>query len=242
VGIVLNAAPDHVAIAVPDWDIAERRWVDVLGGRVVSWSINPTFRSRQYRFANGAKLELLTLPEVDVGADHFVRRFLDRFGASVHHLTLKVADIHDAIAAVRDAGFDVIDERTDGAHWKEAFLRPAQVGGFVVQLGWSSFTDAEIAARRGHTPEDPPSWAARLIGPHLRHPELDRARSVWTTLGGEVSESDGGLDVRWPGAPLTVRVDPGMPAGPIGLRMAWTDELPADPVLGPLVLVAREAA
>ena len=150
---MLDAVPDHVAIAVPDWDLAASRWADELGGRVVSWSINPLFRSRQYRFVNGAKLELLTLPEDEAGGDHFVRRFLDRFGSQVHHLTLKVADIHDAIASVRAAGFDVIDVRTDGELWREGFLRPSQVGGLVVQLGWSSLTDDEVAARRGHVPQ-----------------------------------------------------------------------------------------
>ena len=229
----IDARPDHVAIAVPDWDTPERRWVDQLGGRRSSWSQNPAFRMRQYRFANAAKLELIAPVE---GADSFVRGFLDRFGAQVHHLTLKVPDIHDAIAQLPRDGFEVVDVRTEGRRWREAFLRPSQVGGLVVQVAWSGMTDNEWWREHDFVPEPVPPDAATLLGPQLRHPDLDRAREVWTALGADVIADDGGLLCSWGDAPLTVRIAAGEPAGPVALRMHGAPDLPQDPVLGPHVI------
>lgn len=234
---MLDAVPDHVAVAVPDWDVAEARWRDHLGGRVSSWYVNPVFRSRQYRYANGAKVELITLPDGGAGRDNFVRRFLDRHGAQLHHLTLKVPDLDAAITTVRAGGLEVVDVDTSRRDWHEGFLRPAQVGGFVVQLGWSPHGDDEWAQRHGFVPEPTPLDAAALLGPRLRHPDLGRAREIWRLLGAVFFEEDGQLVARWRSgpayAPLAVVLEEGAPAGPVGLRFSGRSDAPADPDLGP---------
>ncbi|MDQ3342097.1 MAG: VOC family protein [Actinomycetota bacterium] len=229
----LSAHLDHVAVAVPDWETAQRRWRDQLGGGIVAWGDSGVFASRQLRFANGAKLELLR-PDSEE-PDNFVRRFLGRFGSATHHVTFKVADLDAALKVVRAGDLDVVDVDTSGSVWHEGFLRPSEVGGLVVQLAWSGHSDQEWAASIGHTPEPPALGAAELLGPTLRHPDLDRARTVWTLLGASISHQDGALHCRWPDSPLDVVIERGRPAGPTALRMRGTPSLPAVDGIGPAV-------
>lgn len=230
--------PDHVAIAVHDHPSALARWQAELGGGLWSRFHNPgRFAGLQLRYVNGAKLELLTPSPEDDDPDSFLRGFLGRFGTRVHHVTLKVPDLPEAIATLEDEGFDVMDVDLSGEHWRESFLRPSQVGGLVVQVAWSAWTDEEWAEHTGNQPEEP-TGTAELVGPVLGHPDLDRAEAVWTTLGASLSRDDEGLTARWEGSPLEVRILAGDRAGTLGLRFRGTEPRPADPDLGPAVLSA----
>lgn len=242
----LDSRPDHVAIAVPDVDGALPRWQDTLGG-TVKWRFHtPTvFRGAAVQFRNTAFLEMIMPSEAEErtraagGPSGFVTSFLDRFGASVHHVTLKVPDIEVALATLDDQGFDTVDVHLDDPHWQEAFLRPSQVGGLVVQVAASDWSDEDWAHANG-TDEipPPPRSGARLLGPQLVHDDLDRARFVWTTLGGTVEDTNGGLLVSWADEPLTVAVRRGDDRRTIGLRFLDAVPRPGDPALGPPVLAA----
>jgi hypothetical protein len=234
--VPIAAVPDHVAAAVPSIDAAATRWIDHLGG---GW-VAPTFEApgsgfgtRQARFAGGAKLELLE-PR---SPDGFATRYLDRYGAGVHHVTLKVPALVPALASLAEAGLDAVDVSTTSEHWHEAFLRPSQVGGLIVQVVWAAHDDAGWSAFLGATPEDPRPDAARLLGPRLAHPDLAVAARLWRVLGAEVERGGEVLTVRWPDAPLEVEVVAGPRPGPLGVRMTGTGALDADPVHGPAVLV-----
>jgi hypothetical protein len=232
----ITANPDHVAAAVPSIDAASRRWIDQLGGgwQMPTWEApGAGFATRQARFAGGAKLELLE-PRAP---DGFAAGFLERHGAGVHHVTLKVPALLPAVAALEEAGLDAVDVSTSNTHWHEAFLRPSQVGGLIVQVAWASHDDAGWADFLGVTPESPRPDAARLLGPRLAHPDLDAAARVWRLLGAEVERDGEVLTVRWPDAPLDIEVVAGAQPGPLGLRMTGTIELDADAVHGPAVLV-----
>lgn len=233
----LDAVLDHVAVAVPEGEGPERRWRDRLGGEPLYGADHRGFRFHQYRFANGAKLELLRPSGSDPSPDNFVRRFLARYGARVHHVTLKVPDLRAALAVLGRAGLEVVDVALDGEHWHEAFLRPAQVGGLVVQVAWSDGGDEEWARRHGHTAREPGPDAAELLGPRLRHPDLAAAGRLWSVLGADVTEREGELRCRWPSSPLDVLVERGEPAGPVALRMRGAPPLPADPDEGPAVVI-----
>lgn len=230
----IEAVLDHVAIAVADWQAAERRWREQLGGGRSSVGSSAAFGSRQLQFRNGAKLELLS--PADDSPDNFVRRFIDRFGTTVHHVTFKVADLHAALDVLRGAGLDAVDVRDDVDYWKEGFLRPSQIGGIVVQIAHTPFDDDDWAAFTGFTRERPGDAAAELLGPVLRHPDLERAAAVWTVLGADVERQDGALRCSWPSSPLSVIVEQGDTAGPVGLRMRGTAALPAEAGVGPAVL------
>lgn len=240
----IDSTPDHVAVAVPSITAAAARWRDHVGGAWASPRMDdgPDFRTQQLRFANRAKLELLE-PSTD---DGFAAGFLERFGARVHHVTLKVPDLLGAVRTVRDAGYDVVDVSTDGKLWHEAFLRPSQVGGIIAQLAWSSLTDEQWLERTDVSAE-PVTGDTDLLGPTLYHPDLGACARVWAVLGGTVesggtveargsrgaSPSRSSIEVSWPDAPLTVRVEEREhPADPV-LRFRGAPELPADAQLGP---------
>ena len=228
----LDAVLDHVAIAVPSWEDGERRWKHQLGGGVVAFGKAPVFWSRQLRFANGAKLELLAPPE-DAEPDNFVRRFLDRFGARIHHVTLKVPDLGTAIETLRGGGLEPVDVRMDNPYWQEAFLRPSDIGGLVVQVAYAGQSDAEWARRAGHEPEPAAPGAISLTGPLLTHPGLDEAARLWRLLGAEINREDDALVASWPSSPLTVRIQRGPERASVALLATGGRPLPADPDLGP---------
>lgn len=244
----LSSRPDHVAIAVPAVDDALARWQDTLGGRV-QWRFHtPTvFRGAAVQFRNEAFLEILMPSDAEErtreagGPSGFVDTFLDRFGPSVHHVTLKVPDFGQALATLAEEGFDPVDVNGDDPHWQEAFLRPSQVGGLVVQVACSDMSNDDWARANGTDVPAAPTDGARLLGPQLVHDDLDRAREVWTALGGTVAAEDDGLLVTWPDEPLTVAIRPGDRPAALGLRFGDAVPRPADPALGPPVLV-RPAA
>lgn len=230
----ITTVPDHVAIAVQDIGSAAARWHDELGGGWLDAEVERLGRIpvaiRQLRFPNGGKLELWQ-PD----GPGFAQQFMERYGTRVHHVTLKVPDaLLPAVETLQAEGYDVVDVSTDGG-WHEAFLRPSQVGGIIVQVAWSEKTDEEWMTESGHTPEAPRGEAA-LLGPTLTHPDLDAAERLWTTLGAKVTREDDALTVSWDGAVIDIRVERGATAGPLGLRFVGVDPLPADDELGPPVL------
>ena len=233
--MTIASTPDHVAAAVPLIGAAAARWIDHLGGGWVApaWEEPSSgFATRQARFAGGAKLELLE-PRSD---ESFAARFLDRYGARIHHVTLKVPALLPAVATLEAAGLALVDVNAEGGYWHEAFLGPSQVGGLIVQLAWSKHDDDGWAAAFGTTPQPPRPDAAQLLGPRLAHPDLQAAARVWHLLGAEVARDDEVLTVQWPDAPLDIEVVAGERAQPLGLRMAGTAPLPADEIHGPAVL------
>lgn len=232
----IRSVPDHVAAAVPRIADAHDRWRGRLGGGdFADGGPFLGFRNHQYAFRGGAKLELL---EAAGGPrPSFVDRFLERFGAAVHHVTLKVPDLPGALEELARADLHVVDVSLDDERWQESFVRPSAVGGLIVQVASSSLSDEQWYEITGFTPTPPADDGAVLLGPLLTHPDLDRARHVWHTLGGSVTDIDTDrMEVRWDDAPLTVQVRRGEAAGPVGLRFAEAAPLPADPVLGPAVL------
>jgi catechol 2,3-dioxygenase-like lactoylglutathione lyase family enzyme len=234
--VPLTATPDHVAVAVHDIEAAGKRWVDDLGGVWLAprWDEGGGFATRQLRFGNGAKLELLE-PTASGG---FAAGFLDRYGPRIHHVTLKVPDLHEAVATVEAAGYDVVDLSFARDEWHEGFLRPSHVGGIIVQLAATTFTDEAWEQANGSSVAPDPS-APALVGPSLTHTDLDAAARLWATLGADVRDlGDGSLEARWAGAPLTVRIEPGHLPGPRGLRFSPDPMLAADDVAGPGTLPA----
>jgi hypothetical protein len=118
------------------------------------------FASRQLRYRNGVKLELLE----PTREDSFAGRFVARFGARIHHVTLKVPALLPAVEQLRDEGFDVVDVFAEGDIWHEGFLRPSQVGGLIVQIAWAGRTEDDWAELAGFEPEPPVATARSCSG------------------------------------------------------------------------------
>src|SRR5690625_2918515 len=180
----LDSECDHVAVAVPSIEEAAPRWQAGFGGHWLSPRPEAIsdFRTRQLRFNGGGKLELLE----PTGQTGFAAAFLARFGARIHHVTLKVPDLLEAVETVRTAGYDVVDVSTERDEWHEGFLRPSQVGGVIVQLAYSPLSEEEWARQRGIDPVPTPVDGPVLLGPTFTHPDLDVAETVWRTLGAAI--------------------------------------------------------
>ncbi len=230
----IDAVLDHVAVAVPDTRAALTRWGGQLGGGRLWHRSRETFEVQQLQYAGGGKLELIA-PLGSSAPDDFMPRYLDRFGAGIHHVTLKVADFDEAVDTVTAAGLDVVDVEEVDEYWREGFLRPSQVGGLIVQIAWQAGTDAEWAARLGCVPQDPAPDAARLLGPRVTDTDLDAARHRWELLGASVEERSSGLVASWPNSPLSIEILPGSRRGPVALRFEGAPELSADAQLGAAV-------
>jgi methylmalonyl-CoA/ethylmalonyl-CoA epimerase len=124
-------AVDHVAVAVPDLGPALDLFEGVLGGEFVTGGDDDRIAIRVVHLQlPGLKLELLQ----PLGEDSFLHRYLERKGPGFHHMTAIVADLDEAMDAARGQGLEVIDERRDDPAWEEAFLRPSQTFGALVQL------------------------------------------------------------------------------------------------------------
>lgn len=233
--MAIDAVADHVAVAVPSIEQAGVRWHDELGGGWVTRRYEPAgagFAVRQLRYPGGAKLELLE-PTGQLG---FAARFLERHGAGVHHVTLKVTDLTAAIEELRDEGLDVVDVDEQDPTWHEAFLRPSQVGGLVIQLAWVGRTDEEWSAQLGSDPEPPSDDGVRLHGLRLANPRLAEAASLWELLGASTTMVDGHVHAAWPGGTIDIDVVEGGRAGPLAIRMDVDTPYPSDPTFGASVL------
>jgi methylmalonyl-CoA/ethylmalonyl-CoA epimerase len=124
-------AVDHVAVAVPDLGPALDLFEGLLGGEFITGGDDDRVGIRVVHLQLPAlKLELIE----PLGEGSFLHRYLDRKGPGFHHLTAIVASLDEAMDAAREQGFEVIDERRDDPAWEEAFLRPSQTFGALVQL------------------------------------------------------------------------------------------------------------
>jgi methylmalonyl-CoA/ethylmalonyl-CoA epimerase len=133
---------DHVSMAV--WDIdAALPLVEMMGGRLKDGGDAPSkgFRWIQFDLPGSSRLEMIQ--PLDQGdTNNFLVRYLDRHGEGMHHMTLKVRDIGEAMQAAGRLGFEVVGVDVTAANWKEAFLHPRSANGVVVQLAeWDDLED-----------------------------------------------------------------------------------------------------
>ncbi|ODS29755.1 MAG: methylmalonyl-CoA epimerase, partial [Candidatus Scalindua rubra] len=78
------------------------------------------------------KVELISA----LGEDSPISKFLDKRGPGIHHICLQVDDIRGAIAELKTAGVELVnDEPSIGAEgYLVAFVHPRSTGGVLVEL------------------------------------------------------------------------------------------------------------
>jgi len=121
----------HVGIAVPDLEAALDFYREVLG-------VAP----RPPEQADGAAIVSLPFGESDVELlapltpDGPIARFLARRGPGIHHICYRVADLDEALAACRGAGYRLIDEapRIGAGGRRIAFVHPKATAGILLEL------------------------------------------------------------------------------------------------------------
>lgn len=129
----MKAVLDHVGIAVRALDDALAFYRDRLGLEIESPEDVQSQRVRAHFMPVGeSALELLeaTAPESAIA------KFVEKRGPGLHHIALRVDDIHAALAELKARGVRLIDEQPrPGAHHSlVAFLHPSSTHGVLVEL------------------------------------------------------------------------------------------------------------
>ncbi|MGA3152956.1 MAG: VOC family protein [Streptosporangiaceae bacterium] len=173
---------DHVAVGTREladgWDL----FGGLLGGSWVYGGDSPGFWWGQVQFRTGPKIELLTPTGGPDAA--FLERFLAARGAGPHHFNFIAADIRTALSRVRALGIEPVQVSLDSATWKEAFLRPADAHGIVIQIAQQSGPPPVLAAP-ARLPAPGPRSAFALVEHYVT--DLDGAvRLFEQALDGEV--------------------------------------------------------
>jgi methylmalonyl-CoA/ethylmalonyl-CoA epimerase len=129
----MKATLEHIGIAVADLNAALAFYRDALGLEVGPVEEVATQRVRAHFVAtDGAALELLEA----TAPDSPIARFVEKRGPGLHHITLRVEDIHAALDMLKQRGVRLIDEvPRPGAHGSlVAFIHPAAAHGVLVEL------------------------------------------------------------------------------------------------------------
>lgn len=124
---------DHVGIAVADVEASLKFFTGVLGlASDAPQDIKGQNTRVRFVDTGDAKLELVESlsPESPIG------KYIDKRGPGLHHVALRVTDIHAAIARVVAAGVRMIDQAPRrGAHGSLiAFVHPGDTHGVLVEL------------------------------------------------------------------------------------------------------------
>jgi methylmalonyl-CoA epimerase len=151
----MKAVLDHVGIAVKDLQAALAFYRDALGLTVEApedvasqhvrahfipvgdvagqdpWARAPGVKDRGMG-APGVKLELLEA----TATDSAIARYVEKRGPGLHHITLRVDDIHAALAQLKQRGARLVDEQPrPGAEGSlVAFIHPSSAHGVLVEL------------------------------------------------------------------------------------------------------------
>lgn len=135
----MKATLDHIGIAVKDIAAALAFYRDALGLDIEGVEEVESQRVRAHFAGVGeARLELLeaTAPESAIA------KFVDRRGPGLHHITLRVDNIYEALAQLKAKGVRLIDEqpRAGAEQSLIAFVHPASTGGVLIELKQSDTT------------------------------------------------------------------------------------------------------
>ena len=129
----MKATLDHIGIAVGDLGQALAFYRDALGLEVGPPEEVASQRVRAHFVPVGeSTLELLE----PTAPDSPIAKFVEKRGPGVHHITLRVDDIREALARLKARGLRLIDESPrEGAEGALiAFVHPASTHGVLVEL------------------------------------------------------------------------------------------------------------
>lgn len=125
---------DHVAMAVADKARASSFLTDILGARLLldeSWE----YRGQEFSWAyfdigSEGRIEIVSSSD----PDNFINRYIQKHGEGLHHLTLRVENLEEAVEWLQSRGIRVVDVNVENPHWKEAFISPRDACGVLIQL------------------------------------------------------------------------------------------------------------
>ncbi len=211
-------ALDHVAIAVRTWGTEGAVFPEKFGAQRQHGNLTGPMAPCQVKFRNDMRVELLA-PGTDPG--NFVQKYLDNVGGCApHHMTFKVDDLDETLAAIEAAGGEPILVNRSFPSWQEAFLHPKATGlGILVQVAQQS--EPEDGWGPGETspwpPAAAPAWSFEEV--FLEVADFERTDTVYVHMLGATARelpNDGGFarrGYRWgKGAEIVARVNEREPA------------------------------
>ena len=124
---------EHIGIAVKSIDKRSPFWEHVLGIKSIGREkvLDEGVETGIYDIGGG-KIELLE----SVKSDSAIQKFMDKKGEGIHHVCLKVDDVYNAIAELKEKGISVIYQKPKkGAEgFLVTFIHPRDSGGVLVEL------------------------------------------------------------------------------------------------------------
>lgn len=124
---------EHIGIATESIEEALGFWREALGLTVVGTEEVADQGVRVAMLPLGEpRIELLE-PTRD---DSPIKKFLDKRGAGIHHIAVRVPDIRSALARLKEQGARLIDEepRRGADNCLIAFVHPQSSGGVLLEL------------------------------------------------------------------------------------------------------------
>ncbi|HXZ64407.1 MAG TPA: VOC family protein [Streptosporangiaceae bacterium] len=176
------AVLDHVAVGTgtlaPGWEL----FAGLLGGAWAYGGHSPGFWWGQLQYSSGPKVELLT-PTGGTDAA-FLERFLAGRGPGFHHLNFLVPAIEVTLGRIRALGIEPVGVRLENPHWKEAFVRPTDGHGTVIQVAEQAGPAATANPPAGLGEPGPPCSLSMI---EHRVADVDGATRLFEeALGGKV--------------------------------------------------------
>lgn len=124
---------DHIGIATRGIQDAMTFYLDALGLGVAETEEVVEQKVRVAMLPIGeSRIELLEA----TSADSPIARFLEKRGPGIHHIALRVEDIHVALSDLKQKGARLIDEepRKGASGCLVAFVHPSSTGGVLLEL------------------------------------------------------------------------------------------------------------
>ena len=145
---------DHLAIGAPALTDGWELFGGLLGGTWAYGGDSPGYWWGQLEFAAGPKVELLTPTSGPAAA--FLERFLADRGPGFHHLNFIVPAIDVTLGKLKALGIEPVGVRVQDPRWKEAFLRPGDAYGTVIQVAEQAGQPASTSPPAELGPPGPP--------------------------------------------------------------------------------------
>lgn len=125
---------EHVGVAVADAEAAGSAFRAAFGLDMGHRESLPAHGVKTEFYPLGAGSEIEFIEPLD--AENSIGKYLDRKGAGIHHLALRVQGIETLLEAMKARGVRLIDElpRAGAQGKKVAFIHPKSMGGILVEL------------------------------------------------------------------------------------------------------------
>ena len=124
---------EHIGVATRSLDDSLKFWRDALGLEVTHTEIVEEQGVRVAMLSVGEpRIELLE----PTHADSPVAKFLEKRGAGIHHIAVRVENIRATLGQLKESGARLIDEtpRVGANNCLVAFVHPSAAGGVLLEL------------------------------------------------------------------------------------------------------------